>query len=227
MEHVLDNPAWNALNTGNRHLANGNSEVKYFDAEVSPFIGLRQYTHENLIQLHQLLPDDSPRLLVAPHEISFPNQWKLLSTLKGFQMVHETFTDNNIDVSSAAVLTHEHIPQMLALTGLTNPGPFGQRTIEFGHYRGVFSNNNLVAMAGQRMHAENYTEVSAVCTHPDHLGKGYARLLLQYQVQRMHLAGNVPYLHVRYNNDRAIKVYEDLGFAVRIPVYFHFVQKVG
>ncbi|MFD2144722.1 hypothetical protein [Mucilaginibacter antarcticus] len=39
MEHVLDNPAFNALNTGNASLANGTAQVKFFDKAVSPFIG--------------------------------------------------------------------------------------------------------------------------------------------------------------------------------------------
>jgi len=225
MDHVLDNPAWNALNSGNRNLANDDSAVKYFDQEVSPFVGLREYTHKNLEQLYHQLPDDSSRILLAPHEMSFPKHWKVLGRLKGFQMVYERHSDNKVDVAGTVALTHEHIPQMLALTQLTNPGPFASRTIEFGHYQGIFSGNELVAMAGQRMHAGVYTEVSAVCTHPHHLGNGYARRLLQYQIQRMLAAGNIPYLHVRYDNARAIKVYEEMGFAVRIPVNFHFIQK--
>lgn len=225
MEHVLDNPAWNALNSGNQHLANGNHAVKYFDKEVSPFAGASQYTPENLEQLYQLLPDNSPRLLIAPSEISFPSSWKVLGTLQGFQMVNEASSTHQPDSTGLVALTDEHIPQMLALTQLTNPGPFASRTIQFGHYYGIFQDDELVAMAGQRMHVANYTEISAVCTHPNHLGKGYARQLLQYHTHRMQAAGNIPFLHVRYDNHRAIKVYEDMGFAVRIPICFHFVQK--
>lgn len=225
MEHVLDNPAWSALNSGNRHLANGEPAVKYFDKEVSPFVGLQQYTHENLELLHRILPDSNPRFIIAPKELSFPKQWKVLGTLKGFQMVHQLIIENKTDVPVTATLTNAHVPQMVSLTQLTNPGPFASRTIEFGHYRGVFDDDKLVAMAGQRLHAFNYTEVSAVCTHPNYLGNGYARRLLQYQINRMHSAGTTPFLHVRFDNCRAIKVYEDLGFAVRIPIHFHFIQK--
>lgn len=225
MKHVLDNPAWNALNSGNRHLANGNDAVKYFDKEVSPFVGASEYTPENLEQLYHLLPDNSPRMLIAPTEIAFPQPWKVLGTLQGFQMVHGLSTNNNPNLPGIVTLTDEHIPQMIALTQLTNPGPFASRTIEFGHYRGIFQDEQLVAMAGQRLHAANYTEISAVCTHPNHLGNGYARRLLQYHIERMQAAGHIPYLHVRYDNDRAIQVYKDLGFEVRIPICFHFVQK--
>ena len=225
MEHILDNPAWSALNSGNLHLANGEPAAKYFDKEVSPFVGLQEYTYQNLELLHRILPDNNPRFLIAPTELSFPKQWNVLGTLQGFQMVYEPNLDNQFDVEDTVALTNAHVPQMLALTQLTNPGPFASRTIEFGHYRGVFSDDTLVAMAGQRLHAGNYTEVSAVCTHPNHLGKGYARRLLQYHIHRMQLAGTIPFLHVRFDNFRAIKVYEDLGFAIRIPICFHFIQK--
>ncbi|TWR29917.1 GNAT family N-acetyltransferase [Mucilaginibacter pallidiroseus] len=134
--------------------------------------------------------------------------------------------ENTIATSNANVvnLTTEHISQMVALTKLTNPGPFAQRTIEFGHYCGVFDGDKLVAMAGQRLHAGNFTEVSAVCTHPDYLGRGYARAILIHQVNRMLASGNTPYLHVREDNARAINVYEAIGFKIRRKVIFYVLQ---
>jgi predicted GNAT family acetyltransferase len=129
--------------------------------------------------------------------------------------------------SKLTVLTEEHIPRMLALTKLTNPGPFAERTIEFGHYYGIFDGDKLVAMAGQRLHAFEYAEISAVCTHPDYAGRGYARELLSYQVHRIKAASGIPFLHVRCDNKRAIKVYEDLGFSTRREIYFHIMEKAN
>ncbi len=82
---------------------------------------------------------------------------------------------------------------MLTLTQLTNPGPFAARTIDFGHYYGIFEGDKLVAMAGQRLHAFEYAEISAVCTHPDHSGRGYARELLLHQLHRIQTAKNIPF----------------------------------
>ena len=107
---------------------------------------------------------------------------------------------------------------MLALTKLTNPGPFAQRTIEFGNYYGFFEGDELVAMAGQRMHIGDHVEVSAVCTHPDHLGKGYAGILLTEQIKRVIKAGSTPFLHVLDDNYGAIRVYERVGFKARIQM---------
>ena len=81
-------------------------------------------------------------------------------------------------------------------------------------------------MAGQRLHAGPYAEISAVCTHPDYLGRGYATRLLHSQVQRMRAAGNTPFLHVRTDNATAVKVYEALGFEVREELSIYLISKL-
>lgn len=142
-------------------------------------------------------------------------------------MIHESGFAVGKPALELISLTEEHVSQMLSLTKLTNPGPFAPRTIDFGHYRGIFEGDQLAAMAGQRLYAFNYAEVSAVCTHPDHTGKGYARQLLIHQINRITASGDIPYLHVRSDNDRAIKVYESLGFVTRCNVWFYVIKKTG
>jgi ribosomal protein S18 acetylase RimI-like enzyme len=225
MKHVLDNPAWNALISGNANFANGNEQAKYFDIEISPFIALKDNSADDFKALHQLLPDNRIALFVTPAEMPIPAPWTIQYSVKGYQMLFSPETVQGGDSNGLISLTETHIPQMLALTKLTNPGPFASRTIEFGHYRGVFDGNKLVAMAGQRLHAGNYAEISAVCTHPDHTGKGYARQLLLDQAKRIKQEGNTPFLHVKDDNERAIKVYESLGFAIRHDVYFYVLDK--
>lgn len=227
MEYVLDNPAWYALQTGNKNLAQGDEFCQYFDPDVSPFVGLGKADEQHLLKLYDALPEQSVKLLALPMQIDIPQPWTLLSGMDGFQMVYQSAQILPVNADKAVIvpLTEAHIPQMLALTKLTNPGPFGTGTIAFGHYTGIFEGKQLVAMAGQRLHAEPYAEISAVCTHPDYLGKGYARELLCYQVNRILAASGIPYLHVRQDNYRAIQVYESLGFKKRTPIYFHVLKK--
>ena len=227
MEHVLDNPAWNALISGNKHLSFGNAQVKYFDKEVSPFVAFKENSEENFLLLYELLSHDGPVLFVTPVELKIPESWRVLRCIRGIQMVCDVGTEYDQPDKDLVPLTNEHIPQMLELTQLTNPGPFAARTNEFGHYYGIFENDKLVAMAGQRMHVFNYAEVSAVCTHPDCTGKGYARQLLVHQINRIKAASEIPFLHVRDDNDRAIKVYESLGFSARTDVYFYVMVKAN
>ncbi|MGF7079387.1 GNAT family N-acetyltransferase [Mucilaginibacter sp. UYCu711] len=224
MEHVLDNPAYNALNTGNANLANGTDRVKYFDSEVSPFIGFDDNFPANFEKLYELIPYERPVGFVSPIEAEIPKQWQVIYQVPCFQMVHSG-DPNHVDESNLIVLTDRHIPQMVALTKLTNPGPFSERTIDFGHYRGIFDGDKLVAMAGQRMNPLPYAEVSAVCTHPDYAGKGYAKQLLQWQVNRIIAEGNTPFLHVKCDNERPIKIYEQMGFAIRCKMYFYILKK--
>ncbi|HVS92194.1 MAG TPA: GNAT family N-acetyltransferase [Mucilaginibacter sp.] len=225
MEHILDSPAWHALNSGNKNLSLGDDRVKYFDREVSPFAAMRENTSANFSLLYDMLPDGSTALFMTPAEIDIPGPWNIAAAVKAIQMVCDNPPVTGNQWSSLVPLTYEHVPQMLELTKLTNPGPFSSKTIEFGHYRGVFDGDRLVAMAGQRLHAYNYAEVSAVCTHPNHTGKGYARQLLLFQANRIREASDIPYLHVRANNDRAIKVYESLGFVKSRDMYFYVLKK--
>jgi GNAT superfamily N-acetyltransferase len=226
MEHVLDNPAWNALTSGNSNLSDGNESVKYFAPEVSPFVGMPESSTENFKLMYQLLPFENTVLYITTRQIDIPAPWKILQCIKAFQMIYAHADLPAIGADMELVpLSDEHVPQMLALTKLTNPGPFATRTIEFGHYQGIFETNQLVAMAGQRLHVSDFMEISAVCTHPDHTGKGYARQLLLSQVQRVLANNGVPFLHVRYDNERAVKVYHDLGFLTRTEIYFYALKK--
>jgi len=225
MEHVLDNPAWNALLSGNSNLAFGNEHVKHFDEAVSPFVGLKENTADYFQLLYDILPDGRFALLVTTTEISVPPQWKVLRAIYGFQMVCNAAFEPRGQHLEPIPLTNEHVPQMMELTKLTDPGPFAAKTIDFGNYQGIFEDGQLVAMTGLRMQPYNYTEVSAVCTRPGYTGKGYARALLQNHINAISAAGQVPFLHVKGDNERAIRVYESLGFATRTEVWFYAMVK--
>lgn len=226
MDNFLDNPAWGALISGNKNMAQGNERVKYFDRDVSPFVGLKENSPDNFKELYELIPHTAPLLIISPEEIEIPAPWNQLNYVHGIQMVCE---GQPTDETSPALteLTQTDIPQMLELTKLTNPGPFGPGTIEFGHYQGIFESGRLAAMAGQRFHVFGYAEISAVCTHPDHTGKGYAKQLLQSQISRILAANEKPFLHVRHDNERAISVYESLNFTRRADIYFYVIKKNG
>src|ERR1700761_3444052 len=162
MAHIMDNQAFNALATGNKHLAGGNDRVKFFDKSVSPFAGMDDYSDENFEALHSMLPHDGPILVVTPKQLTIPACFNVLDVIHGMQMVYEGGPVMYMENAEMVDLADDDIPQMLALTKLTNPGPFAERTIDFGHYEGIFEDDQLVAMAGQRMLAFNYAEVSAV-----------------------------------------------------------------
>lgn len=226
MAHILDNPVWNALESGNANLANGNNYAKYLDSDVSPFVALRDFDATCFENLYELLPHRDINILACTQPIDMPPHWEVVAMAHGYQMVYTRRPDElQRSYLPLADLSALHVNNMMALTDLTNPGPFAQRTLAFGHYQGVWHNNQLVAMAGQRMQPYNYAEISAVCTHPEYAGKGYARELITSQIIRMQAANLTPFLHVRNNNERAVKLYKQLGFEFRTDIYFHVFKK--
>lgn len=224
MKHLLNNPAYNALLIGDKHLSFGTDKVKYFGEEVSPFAGFENEYKNGFAELHQLLPAGRKIVYAIPTAINIPAGWELIVHIKGLQFVYEGGDINN-EFPNIIPLEKIHVERMMELAHLTKPGPFGKRTIDFGFYHGIFDNDKLVAMTGQRMHVGNYTEISAVCTHPDHTGKGYAFALMQQQLQLIQQQGQQAFLHVREDNQRAIALYQRMGFVMSRPMNFYFMKR--
>lgn len=223
MEDLLYNPVYHALNKVDARLGNSKGQVKYFDEAVSPFVGFPNDYDEGFDELHRVLPAERKILYAIPKRIAEPKGWKVLHEVPGLQFVFRGDAEALVCSQEPVPLQKGHVDEMIQLTSLTKPGPFNILTIEFGHYHGIFENDRLAAMTGQRLHVENYTEISAVCTHPAFLGKGFATSLLIYQLKLITNNGQVPFLHVREDNSRAIAVYERLGFKVSRPMNFYFM----
>lgn len=224
---LLDNPAWSALSSADNHFNIGNDAVKYFSADISPFLGIANWDEKHQQELLHYLPSDrSFAVMVAA-------SFKLIDTLENvfattlYQLVFENFkTEYAAEMfQTIQPLGNEHISEMLALTALTKPGPFYTNTHAFGNYVGIFQNNQLVAMAGERLHLNDYTEISAVCTHPDFTGKGLGSILVAYLANKITEKGQTPFLHVRKDNVGAIRVYEKVGFVVRKEMNFAIFKK--
>jgi predicted GNAT family acetyltransferase len=103
---------------------------------------------------------------------------------------------------------------MLELVARTEPGPFLTRTIELGDYLGVRRDGALAAMAGERFRPEGWTEISAVCTAPEHRGEGLASRLVGALVAGIERRLEGAFLHVLATNTAAIRLYEQLGFRI-------------
>ena len=225
MNHPLDNPAWNALLSGNKNFSKGNKQIKYFDSEVSPFVGFADYSPDKSDILYGMISGQRTLAIISPKEIVISNQWNIIEHMKVLQMVHKHSTLPVTASENLIQLQKKHVPEMIALTGMTHPGPFLKRTIEFGNYYGIFNNDKLVAMAGQRLHVNEYLEISAVCTHPDYLGKGYASQLITDQIHRIKAEAGIPFLHVKDDNAQAIALYKKLCFEARKQLDIYIIEK--
>ncbi len=226
MNRLLDNPVFNALISGDSHLSSGTENVKFFEKEVSPFVGFRDEYKNGFDDLLQLLPGNRKILHATREKIADPLGWKSIAVIEGTQFILDSRKEIGNRSVEPVLLDTRHVDEMVKLAALTKPGPFDNRTIEFGHYFGIFEKEKLVAMTGQRLHVSGFTEISAVCTHPQHLGKGYAGILLEHQIDLIIQQGQHPFLHVRSDNDRAISLYERLGFKANGPMNFYFLKKL-
>ena len=227
MKDVLYNPVFNALLSGDAHLALKRGEVCWFDEEVSPFAGFPDGYDKGFDDLYHLLPPGRAILYATPKLVNKPAGWQVRAEIKGLQFIYTGDVKVGGESLKIIPLHKENVPEMVQLATLTKPGPFNTRTIEFGHYFGIFENTKLVAMTGQRLHVNHYTEISAVCTHPDHLGKGYAAALMQHQLNLIQSQDQIPFLHVREDNSRAIALYERLHFKVNREMNFYFMKRGG
>jgi predicted GNAT family acetyltransferase len=221
--NLLDNPAWNALSTTHSSFAEGDSLARRYPVDVAPFAATRDQSPESYRSLAQLLGPDGTAAIPLATMLVLPAGWIVVRKVNSAQMVWNTQTPAPAE-HSFEELNISHVDEMLALVELTKPGPFLKRTPELGSYLGIRIAGRLVAMAGERLKPYGYTEISAVCTHPDHRGRGYASSLVSILIQRITRRKEIPFLHVRTENVEAIRVYEKLGFKTRRTINITLVK---
>ena len=225
MEHLLDNPIYHALNTGSQRFSFGNEYARYLNRDMGLFAGLKSNSIEDIQELYQLTPPDGRVVLFTPEAIEIPEGWKVLLQKPLLQMVYEQAEMPPAEEPALVALQEKDIPAMLDLTARTNPGPFLNRTIDFGNYEGIFDGPKLVAMTGQRLQPTPYLEVSAVCTDPEYLGRGYAARLIRSQIRQILSNQRIPFLHVLPDNTPALQLYLKLGFLVRREIVFYVLGR--
>jgi GNAT superfamily N-acetyltransferase len=232
--HPLDNIIWKALTTRQAQFAERHDQACRFMPEVASLAAFLEPTARGYESLAGLVEAGRTVALSLDEPYEPREGWQLVAAALMPQMVHEggglpdvsSDADHEIVHHEIAELGVADTSEMMALTALTKPGPFNMRTHELGTYLGIRRERKLIAMAGERLKVPGYTEVSAVCTHPDHVGHGYARVLMNEIMTRIYRRGEIPFLHVRGDNDRAIELYRRLGFGRRIVSHLAILRKV-
>lgn len=227
--HPLDNVIWNALTTRQAEFAESFGQARRFSPEVTSLAGFREPTPEGYESLAGLLDTRGTIALFLDVPYQPRAGWEFVAGAPLLQMVCWNGSDPSDaeQVSSPELLElgSADSAEMIELAALTKPGPFNRRTHELGTYLGIRRDGKLVAMAGERLKVPGYTEVSAVCTHPDHTGKGYAGMLMTEIMRRIRSRGETPFLHVREDNVRAVEIYQRLGFDRRILGHLAVLRK--
>ena len=227
IERELGNPFWASLATRHAHLARGGPLARRYPADISPLAGLPAAGPANVAALEAIVEVGDDMAMTGPFVPALPGNWETLFASRLTQMIRTDPSPLPEGDFDASALGAADVAEMLALVELTKPGPFRTRTIELGTYVGIREGGRLVAMAGERLWIGGFREVSAVCTHPEAKGRGYARSLMGRVINRMLRAGQTPFLHVESSNRRAIDVYLALDFVRRAEYPLLYARRIG
>jgi ribosomal protein S18 acetylase RimI-like enzyme len=225
-QHILDRPIWGALTTRHDHLAEINGPARRYPGDIAPFADMEDFSRASFAALYALLQPGEPAVLFTPELVHAPAPFEIVMAASGDQMIG---TPSPVDgvLPEIMRLGDEDAPEMRALVELTRPGPFGPRTHQLGRFFGIRVDGRLAAITGERMTPGPYTEMTAVCVHPDFRGRGYAQALLAHVGRLIVARGEIPFLHVFSDNASAIALYQRQGMTLRRRLHVTVLGRVG
>jgi ribosomal protein S18 acetylase RimI-like enzyme len=215
----LDNPFFAALDSIHRDVALRRGDVARYPADVAPFLGVAHADVDVGDAFDALVPEGDEALLLGVAPARMPPGWTLEPFADLAQMVCEG-PPGEVDGPGILELDERHRADVLALVALVYPHYFRPRTMELGRYFGIYQDGRLAAMIGERLGTPHAREMSAICTHPDFLGRGHARRLTAFLAGDTLRAGRLPFLHVSHANARAKRLYERTGWRQRRDIPF-------
>jgi GNAT superfamily N-acetyltransferase len=214
-ENKLDNPVWYSISETHKDFGIDYGAIKFYQPDYCPFGGFIALDNiERSISEYAKLTDN---FFIIGQKPNVPDSLKLNNELICLQMIIRSKIDGTIE-DQIVKLEEEHLDDLLGLVKIVYPDYFKKKTASLGNYYGIYKNNQLVAITGERMQMDQFTEVSAVITHPEHTGKGYAKQLVTHVVNAIFEQNKTPFLHVAESNVGAIKLYEKLGFQTRTKI---------
>jgi GNAT superfamily N-acetyltransferase len=218
---MLDNPMWSSLVTMHAALALGTGAVRRYPADVAPFLNVAE---QGTPLDESLVPAGDTVVLVGPRP-AVPAGWQLEDLGVIHQMVCEQAPPVPDGPAVVELTSDAQQADVRALTALVYPHYFRPRTMALGRYFGIYDGGRLAAMAGERMGFPGHREISAVCTHPDFVGRGLARRVLTFLGADIASRGALPFLHVAPTNTRAIALYEQNGYRLRAQMPFAALRR--
>jgi ribosomal protein S18 acetylase RimI-like enzyme len=224
VSHILDRPIWNALNGRHAGLAQGNGSAKRYDPSIHPFACSRNESPESLRALAEIAAPGETLIFLQADEFVLPPGFAATLTAFGVQMVADRHMPE-IENKRIEKLGEADAQEMLELATLTKPGPLTLKAQALGDFWGIRQNGRLIAMAGERLKQDGMSEVSGVCTHPDHRGRGLGRLMTLYAAGKISARGEQPFLHTFATNAVAIGLYETIGFKLRTRMHVAAIER--
>jgi hypothetical protein len=164
----LDNPTWNSLTEIHKDLVIDYNGMKFYQPDYCPFGGfVRHDTTKTGIDNYALLIDN---FYVVGDRPIFSSDVQLKKELVCNQMLLDKEIDFTVSENIIKLEKTDHKKDLFDLVNLVQPGYFKSKTPDLGNYYGIYKDDKLIAVTGERMKMNKYTEVSAVVTHPEHIG---------------------------------------------------------
>jgi len=218
-EGLLDNAIWNSLATCHAHLAIGadigHGLARRYPSDIGPLSAVQERTSEAYADLAAIVPEGDVAVLFLENSVEIPAGWQLVRDGTLVQMVCPAVPDQPSLAEAILPMTAADFPEMVDLAKLTEPGPFRDHTADLGGFVGIRVDGCLAAMAGQRLAPTGFAEVSAVCTHPDFRGRGFAQALVASVTRNIQSEGRTPFLTSFEANTGAVRIYQQVGFVLR------------
>ena len=197
LEEKLKNPVWHSLNETHKKFLIEFDGVQFYKPEICSFGAFFDET-KTAKALNEYLKIANKFFLVSENQVPIidTDHVVLEKKIDGCQMVLENLIDIEI-TENIVLLSEKYIDEIYDLIWLVMPGYYQKRGFEMGKYYGIFKDNKLVSITGQRMQTDNFIEVSGVVTHPDYTKKGYAKQLVAYTTKEILKEKKLPILQTK------------------------------
>ena len=220
----LDNPVWNSLTETHQKYSVTLDDIKFYSPEYSPFGSSRLETNSiNGVDAYSKLTN---HFYIVGEKPQLSLQLVIHHLLPCYQMILDKPIDIEPIETIVALTTDRQKADLLKLVNIGLPGFICDKTSSLGRYYGIYKNNELVAVTGERMQMNGFTEISAVVTHPEHLGRGYSKQLIKHTADGVFKNNQYPFLHVLNTNTNAVGLYKHLGFETRRIMNFWNIKKL-
>ena len=217
MKHnKLDNPIWNALVEKQADLCLDLGSFKFYPNEYCVFGAFEETSDSSGLELYA---KENPSFFIVGDCPPIPEGLLLESETICLQMIYEG-SMNETYRESITTLDESHQKDLMDLVNVAFPDYFKKKTAELGQYYGIYKDGQLVSITGERLHMNDYIEISGVMTHPSYRGKGLATEVIKKTTEEIIKKNKIPFLHTAKDNINAIRIYESLGYTTRREMSF-------
>lgn len=213
LENKLKNPVWYSLQETHKKFAIEYDGVQFYNPKINNFgaffddtkTAKASFDYSNKTENFFFVSEKQTPIIDSEKVI-------LQKKINGCQMVLNNLVDVNI-TEEIVLLTDKNIDEVYHLIWLVMPGFYQKEGFKMGNFYGIYKDNKLVSITGQRMQTDDFIELSSVVTHPEYKKKGFAKQLIYHTTKAILKENKLPILHTNKGN-MAIDIYSNLGFTL-------------